>query len=635
MAHLLDSASPASPEPRLRGSDRQFPNRYPASRLRLAVVPLLAVCAALALVLLTPSPAPANITEGRSSVGAGGSVLTVAVFADVADAQDGVPSQGVASSGSITAGDAAYIANGADPRNTFSGSSLYVSNQSDAYNTVLITAVVAGLADGACAEATVRNRGSRESVTVMLAPTSEAPVDGVRTYQGIVALAVRDTENAEGPACDDYTAGSGTPAVLRSVDRDRIGVTAQGVPSSVELVVDGEGPEVRVYSPQPDSYFRSVVVNFSFDVRDEGAGLRHDGEFETSPDGDPRPVNVDGDQLTSQEPRSTPDGGAADIHAYLSRDGGDAVDITPYGTSRWKVIETGKVYALSVDVNLGGSGAFDLEFEATDRTGNTTVADSADVAVTPRTPPPRRSRKSTQRRRRPSRSRSPSQPIRPRRSRRPRQPRNQRQRPSPRRTRMSSPGWQRGYRHGKRGCTGCRRGSSRSPKPARLSGRRRSNTLLQWCSKCSAISYHASSADPPRLHRASPPRLQRVRLQQHRTPRASPGGAGRPGRLTLRKSARPSNRSSALPRSSTPWTPRPANAAAAAVAGDAAEKTAHPPRRAATMLRAAADAAADPRRHHRNPRSASCRSVPCSSPRRSNAPWKRCATSRLRRSRSS
>ena len=388
MAHLFDSVSPASSESRLRRSARLLPIRHPASRLRLAIVPLLAICAAAGLVLLTPSPAPANITEGRSSVGSGGSVLTVAVFADIADAQDGVPSQGVASSGSITAGDAAYIANGADPRNTFSDSALYVSNQSDAYNTVLITATVAGLADGACAEATVRNRGSLESVTVMLAPTSEAPVDGARTYQGIVALAIRDTENADGPACDDYTAGSGTPAVLRSVDRDRIAVTAQGVPSSVELVVDGEGPEVRVYSPQPDSYFRSIVVNFSFDVRDEGAGLRHDGEFETSPDGDPRLVNVDGDQLTSQEPRSTPDGGATDIHAYLSREGGDAVDITPYGTSRWKVIETGAAYALSVDVNLGGSGAFDLEFEATDRTGNTTVADSADVAVPPAVPTP-------------------------------------------------------------------------------------------------------------------------------------------------------------------------------------------------------------------------------------------------------
>jgi len=344
-------------------------------------VPFLALLAAAALILLTPSPAPANYTEGRLSIGSGSSALTVAVFADAVDAQDGV--RGVASSGAITAGDAAYIANGADPRNTFSNNDLYVSNEADAYNTVLLTATVAGLEDGVCAEATVFNRDSRESVTALLAPTSEAPVDGARTYQGIVALAERDKENVDGPACDAYTAGTDALAVLRSVDRDRLAINVRGVSSSIELVVDGEGPEISVFHPQPGSYFRSVVVNFSFEVRDDGSGLRHDGEFDTSGDGDPRPVNADGDQLTSNEPRSTPDGGAADIHALLSREGGDAADITPYGTSRWRVIETGAAYALSVDVNLGGSGTFNLEFEATDRTGNTTFVDAADAAVPP------------------------------------------------------------------------------------------------------------------------------------------------------------------------------------------------------------------------------------------------------------
>ncbi len=356
--------------------------RHPAGLLRHWRVPFLALLAAAALVLLTPSPAPANYTEGRLSIGSGSSALVVAVFADIADAQDGVPS-GVASSGSITADDAAYIANDADPRNTFSNNDLYVSNQADAYNTVLITATVAGLEDGACAEATVFNRDSRESVTVLLAPTSEAPVDGARTYQGIVELAERDTENVDGPGCDAYTAGTDAVAVLRSVDRDRLAVNVRGVSSSIELVVDGEGPEISVFHPQPDSYLRSVVVNFWFEVRDDGSGLRHDGEFEASGDGDPRPVNADGDQLTSNEPRSTPGGGAADIHAFLSREGGDPADITPYGTSRWKVIATGAAYSLSVDVNLGGSGTFNLEFEATDRTGNTTFVDAADAAVPP------------------------------------------------------------------------------------------------------------------------------------------------------------------------------------------------------------------------------------------------------------
>ena len=382
MAQFCDNASPEIPNPRLWLRAKRRRTQLLTRQLRHWSLPFLALLAATALTLLTPSPAPANYTEGRLSIGSGNSALTVAVFADTVDAQDGVTS-GVAASGSITAGDAAYIAGGTDPRNTFSNNDLYVSNQANAYNAVLITATVAGLADGACAEATVFNRDSRESVTVLLAPTSEAPVDGARTYQGVVELAERDTENADGPACDAYTAGADAIAVLRSVDGDRLAINVRGVSSSIQLVVDGEGPEVSVFHPQPDSYFRSVVVNFSFEVRDDGSGLRHDGEFEPSGDGDPRPVNADGDQLTSNEPRSTPGGGAADIHAFLSREGGDAADITPYGTSRWKVIETGAAYALSVDVNLGGSGTFNLEFEATDRTGNTTFVDGADAAVPP------------------------------------------------------------------------------------------------------------------------------------------------------------------------------------------------------------------------------------------------------------
>ena len=391
MKPLFDSASPGSPQPRLY--PRITPNQkwLPMRLFRLGSVPFLALATAAALVLLTPSPAPAEITEGRLSVGSGGSTLIIAVFADTSDAQDGVPS-GVASSGSVTAGDAAYISNGANPRNTFSNRSLYVSNQTAAYDAVLITATVAGVDDGACAEATVTNGRSGESVAVMLAPTSEALIDDASTYQGAMTVAGWDGNNANGPTCDDYTAGTSALAALRARDGDDLSVAVEGVSSAINLAVDGEGPVFRVFSPQPGSNLPSAVVNFSFDVRDDGAGLRHDGEFAGSGDGDSQPVNVDGDQFTSNEPRSTADGGAADIHASFSRAGGDATDITPYGTSLWEVIETGTAYELSVDVNVGGSGSFDLEFEATDRAGNTTIENAADVAAvlptaTP-TPPP-------------------------------------------------------------------------------------------------------------------------------------------------------------------------------------------------------------------------------------------------------
>ncbi|MCY4583781.1 MAG: hypothetical protein OXE50_13450, partial [Chloroflexi bacterium] len=230
MAHFFDSATPVHPETRLRRGAEHARQR--GRLLRFAGVPLLALCAAVALVLLTPPPAPANITEGTSSVGSGGTTLTVAVFADIADAQNAVPSQGVGSSGAITAGDAAYILNGADARNTFSNHDLYVSNRQDAYDTVLITTTVTGVADGGCAEATLTNKRGGGSVTVLLAPTSAAPVGGSLTYQGVARIADWDEENADGPACGDYASGTDALAALRARDGARIAVPAQGVLSS-------------------------------------------------------------------------------------------------------------------------------------------------------------------------------------------------------------------------------------------------------------------------------------------------------------------------------------------------------------------------------------------------------------------
>ena len=382
MTHPYDCASSRS-----SGRADRKPRAAVALRLPLRAVALIASLCVAALVLLNATPAAANFTEGKVSVGSSDSgALTVAVFADIADAQDIVNSH-LVSSGAITAGDPIYIRSGADPRNTFSNGELYVSNQPDAYNAVLITAIVpsfgASASDDSCAMATATNERSRESVDIPLAAAATDDVNQGKFFQSVMHITDWDSENADGPACGDYVGGTSALASLRARDGDRISIAVDGVPPLVDLVVDGEGPEFRVYSPQPDSYLPSVVVDFSFDVRDDGAGLRHDGEFEASADGDPRPANVDGDQITSQEPRSTPDGAAADIHVYLSREGGSAADITQYGSHRWRAIETGAAYALAVDVNVGGSGSFSLEFVATDRVGNTTTVDAADAAVPP------------------------------------------------------------------------------------------------------------------------------------------------------------------------------------------------------------------------------------------------------------
>ena len=137
--------------------------------------PLLAAMAAIALTLLVVLPVLAQSNEGIVRYGGPPHPLIVAVFADVTDAQDGVPTIEVATGGQLTTNDAAYILNGADARNSFFDRSLYVSNQADAYNTILITSTLSGIADGACARATVRNEFTGAAVELWLAATREPP----------------------------------------------------------------------------------------------------------------------------------------------------------------------------------------------------------------------------------------------------------------------------------------------------------------------------------------------------------------------------------------------------------------------------------------------------------------------------
>ena len=121
---------------------------------------------AVALSLLVILPALAENTDGHSYQGRTlNDELIVGVFEDVADtqgtdeAEDGVPSPLSLESGSLTraymldtddgtdAGTAAT--NAADARDTFFNGKLYVSNQDDAFSTVLVTHLAADGADTA------------------------------------------------------------------------------------------------------------------------------------------------------------------------------------------------------------------------------------------------------------------------------------------------------------------------------------------------------------------------------------------------------------------------------------------------------------------------------------------------------
>ena len=175
----------------------------PARALRTGVA---AAASALVIALLALAPAfgqsTSDHTDGRIDSGGG---LSVGVFANIEDAQlqknrettyeeaDGTrttvyvpiaePDAYLGTQGSHRKmADVAYLADGrVSPQHTFFNGTLYVSNDPDAYNTLLITVDSAAIADpgGDCAVATVRNGRASEEVTVQMPLTSvTGPTNG-------------------------------------------------------------------------------------------------------------------------------------------------------------------------------------------------------------------------------------------------------------------------------------------------------------------------------------------------------------------------------------------------------------------------------------------------------------------------
>ena len=101
---------------------------------------------------------------------------------------------------------------------------------------------------------------------------------------------------------------------------DTVTISIAGA-GQVSLEVDGEGPDLDEITPEHDSAWRSGRLDFSFEVRDDDSGLRHDGELVRSADGDDTQVNGDRDQVTSGEPLTVRSGGQISVN-------GKAADIS-------------------------------------------------------------------------------------------------------------------------------------------------------------------------------------------------------------------------------------------------------------------------------------------------------------------
>ena len=299
------------------------------------------------------------------------------------------------------------------------------------------------------AEATVKNERSGESVNAYLVKT--AGTDGDKyIYQGIVAVWDNEEEGLEKHSADcGANAAHGDPrrwynsdtenvttgefdfvndnagenrlppnpndgwtddsaAVIPARDGDTITISVKGVSGEIELVVDGEAPEIDDVTPSSGGLQKSSSVSLGFTVSDDGSGLRYDGEAGGSEDDDDSPHNGDGDQhfnepFTSKNDDDTAGNGAtADIEVLYREPESAAVvvrgdemappptnyhannnfnaddEVSQYGSNDWTEVTKGVEYQLDMRLVGQSFGEYEWQIIARDRVGNEAIIDAND-----------------------------------------------------------------------------------------------------------------------------------------------------------------------------------------------------------------------------------------------------------------
>ena len=438
--------------------------------MRFSKAPLIATLMAVVLSLLVILPALAEQTDGQVTHGEGkASELIVGVYDpnEVNEDTDGnaiawtdrlIPGSPVTgATNARTPQPAVLESENLFPKDTFFDGKLYVSNRHNplgtvgslegGYNTVLVTQ--RGPTFDACLVVTVTNtRSGGGSIKLVLVPSTPAvqqqidadgdgntedyryfqnyfrvadadfgrtgPADAAspRASAGVYECAVAST-NAEGvrnngaltPATDSAGVPLG-PAQITARDGDRLRITAGSWVQ--ELYVDGTGPEFSSVTPADGTIQDSSTLRIAFTVRDDGSGLRHDGEDNgTGGDMDPNRSNADGDAAYHTEPKSDENGKSVDIGVLIAATGtgaGSLDDIVHYdagtatvgatgytdprdylkhdadrsgnGSGDWQMIERGAAYRLSLNYNAGQTTDFEWQLVAVDRVGNASYTDA-------------------------------------------------------------------------------------------------------------------------------------------------------------------------------------------------------------------------------------------------------------------
>ncbi len=196
------------------------------------------------------------------------------------------------------------------------------------------------------------------------------------------------------PLAGDAPAAAQEIATIFARHGDRLTVSVPGQSGTVDLTVDGDGPDFSAITPEDNDVVRSSRLEYSFEVRDDDSGLRHDGEAQLTPDDDYEEVNPDGDPHLETEPLSKnpgasvrANGPAADIDVNVA-DNPMSITHTP-GTVSWEDISAsgtwriagsraGVAYVFTASGADKGDDDYLYQLRARDRAGNLSVTDADD-----------------------------------------------------------------------------------------------------------------------------------------------------------------------------------------------------------------------------------------------------------------
>jgi hypothetical protein len=188
------------------------------------------------------------------------------------------------------------------------------------------------------------------------------------------------------------TATTNSSAVIPARDGDTLRISVKGVSGSIDVVVDGQGPDIDDAAPEHGGTQKSSTIDLGFTVTDDGSGIRYDGESGDSGDPDLTPHNGDDDNrfdepitnkgagpdgiLGNADDTGDGDGSTMDITVNFGTAADDMSDVSQYGSNGWTQRMRGVTYDLDMKLVGKSFGSYFWQVTAKDRVGNSATTDA-------------------------------------------------------------------------------------------------------------------------------------------------------------------------------------------------------------------------------------------------------------------